>query len=235
MRIFPEKLAKLHVEAYAYKNGVGNALFVHKDQIQIPSVSTYYSANEMPFLLPTNAGQKWFVAAVPWGAEGVYRIFLIDAITGKIELFELDKDSSLFGPNRAREFVTRAYPYFDWDKNVILEPRPVMQGSVLYWMFTITPTTFAGVTDTVLVNSSTSEVLSFGQNKTDLVRFLDGEGTGRLLGVGGDFLVGPGGQQPASPTTPTEFPNVPPEDLEEIIRQLELILERLRELEGQKP
>ena len=201
LRVFPEELARIYTEAYAYKNGIANAIFRHKDQIEIPSVSvgsaaTDYAArdyrvNEMPFLLPTEAGQKWFVAAVPWGAEGIYRIFLVDAVTGKVEMFALPQDSSLVGPNRARGYVTCAYPYFDWDKFLVLEPRPIMKEGAFYWMFTITPTNFAGITDTVLVNARTNEVFSFGSDKDTLIRFLHGEETGKLVGIGESSLLKP--------------------------------------------
>ncbi|MDO8424455.1 MAG: hypothetical protein Q7S70_00765 [bacterium] len=241
VRIFPEELARLYANAYAYKKGISNVMFRHEDQIEIPSVGlpgAGYRQNEMPFLLPTELGQKWFVAAVPWGAEGIYRIFLIDAITGSIDLYVLPKDSALIGPNRARGYITRAYPYFDWDKFYVLEPRPIMRAETLYWMFTVTPTNFAGVTDTVLVNSRSNEVLSFGSSNKDLLRFLRGENTGKLVGIGETSLLGPSsgpGQQTPVPQVGQPGQGVSPENIRQLINDLERLVNELKELERTLP
>lgn len=227
VRIFPEELARIYVEAYAYKQGIWNVLFAHEDQIQIPWVAAGIG-NEMPFLLPTSSGQKWFVAAVPWGARGIYRIFMVDAVTGHVELFALDQRGALIGPSRAYNFIKNAYPCFDWDSFAILEPRPIVRSGELYWMFTITPTTYAGITQTVLVNSRTSEILSLGVDKTDALAFLRGENTGRPVSIGEQ-----GANIPlAVPTAPSMPSNVSPETLEETIRQLEQALNTLKALES---
>lgn len=170
-RIFPETLARLYVESFAYKNGISNAFFTHADQLSIPEVGT--SGNEMPFLVPTETGQKWFVATVPWGAQGIYRIFFVDAITGEIEVFTLPNDGALKGPSAVREYVKTAFPTIDWNAFLIIEPRPVIEGDTLHWMFTITPSSYSGVKSTVLVNAATTQVLDLGAKPDDLLRFLE--------------------------------------------------------------
>jgi len=226
VRIFPEELARLYANAYAYKNGIDNTIFHHEDQIEIPTVGT---GNQMPFLLPTEAGQKWFTAAVPWGAEGIYRIFLTDAITGNTEIFSLAKDSALIGPSRAKGYISRAYPYFNWDNLYILEPRPVMRQGALYWMFTVTPTNFAGITDTVFVDSKKSEVISFGSSSNALemiFKFLAGQETGKLVGIGETSYA-----SPAQAAVPTLIPGeISKEQLQQIIDQLNSLTKQLEGL-----
>jgi len=225
VRLFPEKLARLYAGAYAYKDGIGNAMFRHVDQIQIPSVGTgtsaAYGGNEMPFLLPTESGQKWFVAAVPWGAQGIYRIFLIDAITGKIEMFSLPQDSSLIGPDRARGYITRVYPTFDWTQILVLEPRPIMEKGTLYWMFTLTPNNFAGIVDTVLVNSRTNEVISLGSDYQQTLRFVRGEKVGNVIGIGGSMTAPPALQ--ITPSVPSVPQQLTPQRIQQIIDELNQI------------
>jgi len=231
IRIFPEKLAKLYVQAYAYKNGIGNAFFTHQDQIKIPSVSETVGGNEMPFLLPTEAGQKWFVAANPWGAEGIYRIFFVDAITGKIEFFSLPRDSALIGPKRAQGYITRAYPTFDWNQIMVLESRPIMREGILYWMFTLTPNNLAGIVDTVMVNSRTNEVLSLGSDFQKTLRFLRGEKVGTLVGIGETPVSSVG--QVTSPTSAVQqTADLSSESIDQLIEELKKTINQLEELKG---
>ncbi|MBI2450191.1 MAG: hypothetical protein HYV47_01490 [Candidatus Nealsonbacteria bacterium] len=227
-RIFPEKLARLYVEAYAYKNGIANTIFKHQDQIEIPSVGpseTGYLVNEMPFLLPTDLGQKWVVAANAWGAQGIYRLFFVDAITGKVELLTMSGDSTLIGPIRARDYVVRAYPAFKWDQILVLEPRPIMKQGVLYWMFTLTPNTFAGIVDTVLVNSQTNEVLSLGSNYQEMIGFLLGEKKGRIAGIGESPIIDATGQ-----IINQTVDKLSQKELRQVIGQLKELTDRLERL-----
>ena len=221
VRIVPEKWARLKVEAYALKNGIRNSITTHEDQVQIPSVSTIAGGNEMPFLLPTTNGQKWFVATVPWGAEGIFRVFLVDAITGFVELFPMPKDSSVIGPLRARPLIVDAYPQYKWDQLDILEPRPIIRFGEFFWMFTVTTSSHTGVTDTILVNARTHEVLSLGTKKDTILRFLRGEDVGRLVSTGIQEREGEGTQNlPVGPVDAAE--------VDEAIRQLEEALQVLK-------
>ncbi len=230
VRIFPEGLAKLQVEAFAYKYGIRNAIFTHRDQIRIPAVSETLFGNEMPFLLPTALGQKWFIATTPWGADGIFRIFLIDAMTGQIQVYTAPQDSSLVGPLKARTFMPTGFSTYDWSKFAVLEPRPIIRDGILYWMFTITTNEYAGVKNTVLVNSHTSEVLDFGSSRSDLLKFLAG-------GVAGRVAFSPN-QQDAEVS---EAMNIVPkaqlsaEELADLILQLEELVESLRRLQQTLP
>lgn len=167
-RLFPEELARIQVESWAYKYGIGNAWFNHNDQIQIPQVQ--HSSNQMPYLIPTDSGPKWFVAAEPTGSSyGVFKIFFIDAFDGKMEVYELSKESALIGPNRIWEYIKSEFPDYKWGEITLLEPRPVVNKNILYWMVSITSTSidsnrsqhYGSISATLLVNAKTNEVLAF--------------------------------------------------------------------------
>jgi len=181
-RIYPEKLARLYVESWTYKNGIRNAWFTHRDQIQIPKIN--YSSNQMPFLIPTSEGPKWMVAAEPWGrAYGIFKIFFVEANTGKIQLYELSKESALIGPNRVWDYVKPAFPMYDWYRetskgstgNILaIEPRPVIKQKKLYWMASLTNLQYGGVSATLLVDAQNpTNILSF-KTERDLDEFLSG-------------------------------------------------------------
>ena len=157
---YPERLARLYVDSYKYHLGVWNAWFLHKDQIEITDV--YGQNNQQPFLMPTVDGMKWMVATEPYGRSyGVFKIFVVDALTGRIEMLELDEDSTLTGPVSIVSYVKKKFPTIDWGTARIIEPRPYIIHGELYWMLSITPYDFAGITYTVLANAGTNEIIGF--------------------------------------------------------------------------
>ena len=163
-RAYPGELSRLYVDSYKYNLGVINTWFLHKDQIEISDV--YGSANRQPFLLPTEDGLKWIIATEPYGESyGVFKIFLVDAITGKIDMLELDEDQTLTGPVRVISYVKKKFPRIDWSTTRIVEPRPFVVNNKLYWMLSITPNDFAGITYTVFVNSENNEVIAFDNDE----------------------------------------------------------------------
>ena len=181
-RIFPESLTRLYVESWAYQNGIWNAWFTHRDQIQIPRIK--YSTNQMPFLIPTAEGSMWMVATEPWGkAYGIFKIFWVDTNTGNIQLYELPRETALIGPNRIWDYIKTAYPTYDWyiltskgsTGNILaIEPRPVIKQSKLYWMASLTNLQYGGVSATFLVDAQNpTNILSFKTEK-DLEDFIAG-------------------------------------------------------------
>lgn len=187
VRVFPREMAKRYVEAYKTKNGLGNYYFRHIDQIDIPNVSPLYRGHKMPYFLLTEEGQKWFVAAVPWGSSGSHRLFFIDARRGEIDVYTLGADTGFIGQNKARGYVFKAYPQIEQHNMYALYPSPVVREGVLYWKFTITPGDFSGVVDTVLVNSLTTEVISLGDEEETLQQFIAGEDVGRVISIRDTF------------------------------------------------
>lgn len=171
--VYPESLARLYVDSYKYHLGVLNAWFFHKDQIEISDV--YGQANRQPFLMPTVDGLKWIIATEPWGESyGVFKIFLVDALTGKIELIEMNEDKTLTGPVRVISYVKKKFPIIDWATASVIEPRPYAIDGKLYWELSITPRDFAGISYTVFVNSLNNEVLAF-ENDKGVYAFVKGE------------------------------------------------------------
>jgi len=184
-RIFPEKLARIYAESYAYVHGIWNTLTSHTDQIRIPILD--YSDNQMPYLMPTEDGLQWVLVAEPASASyAIHSIFSIDAVTGELSVYRVPLDTNLLGPDRAWEYVKADFPSYDWvssDNNntntgniQLIEPRLVINKGELYWMITITTKDYAFSSDkpsTVLVNSRTTEVTSFFSEQ-ELVDFLYG-------------------------------------------------------------
>ncbi|MCF7861002.1 hypothetical protein K9M79_02060 [Candidatus Woesearchaeota archaeon] len=161
--VYPESLARLYVDSYKYHLGIINTWFLHEDQIEISDV--YGEANRQPFLIPTEDGLKWIVATEPYGQSyGVFKIFLVDGMSGRIDLLELDDEQTLTGPVRVVSYVKQEFPVIDWATSRVIEPRPYVVEGRLYWMLSITPIDYAGVSYTVFVDSQTNEVLAF---KTD--------------------------------------------------------------------
>jgi hypothetical protein len=162
-RIFPEKLARFYVEAYAFKRGLINYLFIHEDQIDIQDVSV---RNRQPFLMYTEQGLKWFISTEPYGeSHGIFKIFLVDAINGEIDMYELPEDETLTGPVKACDFVRRANPIVDWTRFIMVEPLPFISDETLWWKIAVIPKDAAGIAYQAFVNSKTNEVIELRDEK----------------------------------------------------------------------
>jgi hypothetical protein len=144
-------------------------------------------------------------------------------------MFSLPIDSALIGPERAKGYITRAYPTFDWGEILAIEPRPIIRDGSLYWMFTVTPYNFAGIVDTVLVNSRSGEVLSFGSNYQKVLDFLRGKESGTLIGVG-ETPVSSSGQI----TTNTQI-KLNRENVDKLINEMRELIEQMEELKSSLP
>ncbi len=171
-RILPENLARYYTEVYKYHKGVINRFVIHEDQIEVRDVPTFARSNKQPYLMSTDEGLKWFISTEPSGeSRGVFKIFLIDAITGRIELFELSIEETLTGPVRATDFVRRANPLVDWTRFKIVEPLPFITDSVLYWKVVVIPNDAAGIAYQAFVNSKTNDVVQ-ADTDADVVAFV---------------------------------------------------------------
>ncbi|NQV09048.1 hypothetical protein HQ529_04310 [Candidatus Woesearchaeota archaeon] len=171
--VYPESLARLYVDSYKFHLGIMNTWFLHEDQIEISDV--YGQSNKQPFLMPTEDGLKWIIATEPWGESyGVFKIFLVDALTGKIEMIEMDEEKTLTGPVRVVSYVKKKFPIIDWATASVIEPRPYVIDGNLYWELSITPRDFAGISYTVFVNSMNNEVLAF-EDDEGVYAFVTGE------------------------------------------------------------
>jgi len=224
-RLYPEQLAKKVGDVWKYRNGYWNTWFAHEDEAQIPQINPPEeqnvpddqpatlqgsSTNQMPFLIPTEEGPEWFLAAEPYGRSfSMYQGIYVDAHSGEVTYFKPDTGSALIGVNKALDYAQATFPNYQWGQNaVILEPRPVVKDETLYWMATITNADKAGVNQTVMVNASEQGEVTVLETYEDVVAFVEGEDTGQTVNVeGGDAL---GASQNPSATPGTEMPEEQP-------------------------
>jgi hypothetical protein len=223
-RLYPEALARAVGDAWGYRKGVPNAWFAHEDQTQLPSATD--TGNQMPYLLPTAAGPRWFLGLEPYGPSwSIFKMLFIDARTGVIELQELPKEAGLIGPSSALGYVRSAFPTYNWYKRgekessgdvIAIEPRPVIKDGVLYWQFSVTNTAYAGVRRTAFVNAGTNEVIYF-ENLSEIRQFLSGSLQGQGAKAG----------EPATSGS-TDLSKLSDSELIRLLRQLTDELERRR-------
>lgn len=157
-RLQPKEISEYYADAYAYKDGLLNKWFLHKDQTEVVNLPS----DEVVMHVPTNEGYKQLIVAEPYGRSfGIYKIFLFDATTGKREMVEYDQNSQLTGPVAAADYIKRSFPTYNWTSFDLSEPRPLKVGGDLYWMLSIIPRDAAGIAKTVLFDSKTNQVVGF--------------------------------------------------------------------------
>ncbi|NLM26264.1 MAG: hypothetical protein GX208_09160 [Firmicutes bacterium] len=174
-RIFPENLTRTYVDAYQYHLGVLNKFFIHKDQIQIQDAAGANSSiNRQPYLMNTKEGLKWFISTEPYGAShGIFKVFIVDARTGQIEIYQLPPEETLTGPVRAVDYIRRNNPSVDWSMFHSVEPLPFIRNQKLYWKLTIIPSDAAGIAFQSFIDAETNDVYQFN-NQSAIINFLTG-------------------------------------------------------------
>jgi hypothetical protein len=266
-RLYPEQLARKVGDVWKYRNGYWNTWSAHEDEAVIPQIgatdednssggkeakkssgdssANQVSTNQMPFLIPTEEGPQWFLAAEPYGGSfSMYRAIYINAHDGEVTYFRPDTGSALIGVNKALDYARATFPNYQWGRNaILLEPRPIIKGETLYWMATITNADTAGVNKTVMVNSAEQGEVTVLESYEDVMAFVEGEDTGRTVEVEEDGASGASGEpsdtlenetpeeQPAQSSTPQSPSDVSNMSEEELIR---VIREAANELESRK-
>ena len=163
-KLFPESLARYYVDSFRYVHGIINRLFYHKDQLEIAEVG---NQNKQPFLVKTREGIKWFIACEPYGrAHGIFRIYLIDARTGKIQFYQRPKTEALIGAVKACDYVRKENPIVDWNRMIPVEPIPVTIQGRLYWEVRIIPKDASGVAYTAMVDAQSANVIELKTDKS---------------------------------------------------------------------
>ena len=171
-KVFSEYMARYQINSLQYAKGINNKLWHHKDQLEIADVAR--GQNRQPFLVETSNGLDYLIAAEPYGsAHGIFKIFLIDARTGKIRYFKQPATDTLIGPVKACDYVRKASPRISWDTMSPVEPIPIIRESVLYWEIRIIPKDAAGVSYTAFVDSRSGYVLEFEED-ADIKAFIQG-------------------------------------------------------------
>lgn len=173
-RIYPSDLSRKIGEAWKYRLGMRNVWFVKEDLTEIPDVD---GPNDMPYLLPTTDGPKWFTAFEPTGdTHGIAKMMFVDAITGQVNVYDPPSDSAWMGVNRAEQAVSNE-PLVPWENYSVIEPRPVVEDGTLHWMNSVTNKKNTNVTFTTLTNTQNNNVKVFC-TLDDLTDFIDGETQG---------------------------------------------------------
>ena len=174
-RVFPDGLARQVQDAYAYKGGIFNKLFVHEDQTQI----TDTAANQQPYLIDFGTGglgPQWVTVAEPYGrAFAASAIFLTDATSGKTRVWRVPSGTSLSGNRRALEAVQAvSIPGIDFGNARggsgnfrVVEPRPVFVLGGLKYLASIIPQSSNAVSKTVVVDAETNKLVYVFANDTD--------------------------------------------------------------------
>src|ERR687894_2682258 len=268
-RLYPEQLARKVGDVWKYRNGYWNTWSAHEDEAIIPeigatdevnssggkaakkssgdsSANQVSTNNQMPFLIPTEEGPQWFLAAEPYGGSfSMYRAIYINAHNGEVTYFRPDTGSALIGVNKGLDYARATFPNYQWGRNaILLEPRPVIKGETLYWMATITNADTAGVNKTVMVNSAEQGEVTVLESYEDVMAFVEGEDTGQTVTVEGDGPSGGSGdpsdtseaetpeEQPAQSSTsqsPADVSNMSEEELIRVIREAANELESRKE------
>ena len=174
-RIYPDTLARVEQDSYAYKGGIFNKIFVHEDQTQI----TDTALNRQPYLIDfgeKGIGAQWVTVAEPYGrAFAASAIFLTDAVTGKQRVWRVPPGRSLSGNRRALEAVRAvSIPGIDFGQGVggtgnfrVVEPRPVFVNNRLVYLASIIPISANAVSKTVVVDAETNKLVARFDNDTD--------------------------------------------------------------------
>jgi hypothetical protein len=174
-RLFPDTLARRYQDAYAYKRGIWNRLFVHEEQTQISDTET----NHQPYLIDFgDRGAKWVTVAEPYGqAFAANAIFLTDTVTGKTEIWRVSRNASLSGNRRAVQTVRSvSIPGVVFagegakgtgGKFKVVEPRPVFVRGRLLYLVSVIPENGNSVSKSVVVDAARNKVVAIFDNDTD--------------------------------------------------------------------
>lgn len=173
-RVQPKEIARFYAESYAYKNGLLNYWFIHKDQPEIDESNI----GDQPFHISTQEGYKQFIVTRPTGSSyGIYKIFIFDATSGKAEIVQYDQNSLLTGPVASLDYAQKQFPEIDYNNFFLDEPRPITSKGRLYWLISIVGSNSAGIAKNVVVDAQTTKVTSF-QSKQEIEDFIN---SGKVL------------------------------------------------------
>jgi hypothetical protein len=175
-RLFPERLARRIQDAYAYKRGIWNQLFVHEEQTQI----TDTEANQQPYLIDfgRERGARWVTVAEPYGrAFAANAVFLTDTLTGRTEVYRVPRGKSLSGNRRALETVRSisipGVTFADQGEGRgggrfrAVEPRPVFVDNRLVYLVSVVPQSGNSVSKTVIIDAEQNKQVAIFDNDTD--------------------------------------------------------------------
>ncbi len=171
-KLFPAELAREYIDSFNYIHGILNVLLYHRDQFEIADVPG--QSNQQPFLIATKQGLKWIIACEPYGQSyGIFRIYIVDARTGEIQLYQPSSTKALIGPVRAVDYVKQAMPKVDWQTMKAVEPIPVVVNGTLYWQVRIIPSDASGIAYVAMVNAENPNDVIVLRSYSEVKAFLE--------------------------------------------------------------
>ena len=189
--LFPEGLARRLADAYKFKRGIWNRLFVHTDQLEVADTEK----NRQPFLQDFGRlGPQWVTTLKPRGRTFTTAgVITTDAVSGKTRVWLARRAQSLIGNQRALDIVRgESFPGIVFadagdsggsGKFRVVEPRQVFPGGRLQFLLSIIPDAANRVTMSVVVDAAsqrvTAKFLATPEGDADLIAYLR---TGRLPG-----------------------------------------------------
>jgi len=207
--IFPAGLALRIAEAYAYKRGIANNFFTHKEQY---AVGTVEGENQQPYLEDfKNLGMQWVTILEPQGQTySTGAVITTSAINGQTRIWKTGLSAALIGPEKAVE-VLKGQAGLGVNLNEsgyeAIEPRQVFPpGHGLEFLISIVPTSQEPVriTENAVVDAHTQQVVAVFQANSagdaDLVSYLD---SGNLP-ASEQFNGAGAGRQTGETSTPTQ-------------------------------
>ncbi len=219
-RMFPKKLARRIADAYQYKRGVWNALFVHTDQLAVADTEQ----NRQPFLQNfERLGPQWVTTLKPRGKTFTTAgLMTTDAVSGKTRVWLTGRDQSLIGNQRALDIVRgESFPGLVFagpdaadaaGKFRVVEPRQVFPGGRLAFLLSIIPTTANRVTMSVIVDADSQRVVAkfpaTPEGDSDLIAYLS---SGQLPAEVKDNSETSRAKQPAPQVTMPAGPGTEPD------------------------
>lgn len=186
-QVFPEEIARLYGESFAYVHGIWNKLIRHKDQTELNDVPG--EGNIMPYFIMTknkdsSYSPDWFIVLEPHGeAYGLKKILLIDGRTGKIKIWTKSQNEQAVGAVKSLEFIKSSdiFQNVKWASDldeegfILIEPLPIFIDNKLFWKVTMTRTAKTGVTNIILVESSNPENIIVFKDSNQFYAYLTGK------------------------------------------------------------
>lgn len=190
-RVFPEQLARRTADAYKFKKGIWNRLFVHDDQLEVADTEN----NKQPYLQDFEGlGAQWVTTLKPRGRTFTTAgIMTTDALTGRTRIWVARRGQSLIGNQKALDIVRgESFPGIDFaeedgpdaeGKFRVVEPRQVFPGGRLHFLLSIIPNAANRVTMSIVIDADSQRVTgkfpASPAGDADLIAYLR---TGRLPG-----------------------------------------------------
>ncbi len=167
-RVFPETLARRIADAYKFKRGVWNRLFVHTDQLEVADTEH----NDQPFLQDfAGLGPQWVTTLKPRGRTfTTAALMTTGAVDGKTRIWVVPPGRSLIGNQRSLDIVRgETFPGITFaqaggsdagGKFRVVEPRQIFPGGRLQFLLSIIPDAANRVTMSVIVDAESQRVVA---------------------------------------------------------------------------